>query len=486
MNYRIVARVIGRILAIEAALMALPAIVALIYGESPWPWLWSLLITGAAGGLLNIFRPRSREYYAREGFVSVALSWVLMSLFGALPFVLSGDIPNYVDALFEMVSGFTTTGASILLRVEDMSRAGLFWRSFSQWVGGMGVLVFMMAVMPMNEEYSMHLLRAEVPGPVKGKLVPKMRQTARILYLIYVGMTALLFVLLLCGGMSAYDALMHAFGTAGTGGFGIKSASVGFYNSTYIDIVIGVFMLLFGVNFNLYYLVLLRRSLKGFRSEELWCYLGLAAFASVTIAWSLLPGYGSFAEALRYSFFQVTSVMSSTGYVTADFNLWPQYCRVLIVILMFIGASAGSTGGGMKVSRILLAVKNCLGELDHQLHPRRVNRVTLDGERLDAKAVHTTCVFLMLYMFIAFASMLLLSLEGLDFETTFTSVVSCLSNIGPGLGLVGPMGSYAVWSGGGKLLLSFLMLLGRLEIFPVLMLFAPGTWRRSARLKKEK
>ncbi len=486
MNYRIVAKVIGRILAIEAALLVLPALVALIYGESPAPWLWGMLITGAAGGLLHIFKPRSREYYAREGFVSVALSWLLMSLFGALPFVLSGDIPNYVDALFEMVSGFTTTGASVLARVEDMSRAGLFWRSFSHFIGGMGVLVFMMAVMPMNEEYSMHLLRAEVPGPVKGKLVPKMRQTARILYLIYVAMTAILAVLLLCGGMPLFDSLVHAFGTAGTGGFGIKSASIGYYDSAYIDVVIGVFMLLFGVNFNLYYLVLLRRSLKGFRSEELWCYLGLAAFASLTIALSLLPEYGSFGRALRYSFFQVTAIMSSTGYATADFNLWPQYCRVLIVILMFIGASAGSTGGGIKVSRILLAVKTSVNEIRRQLYPRSVSRVTLDGERLDTKAVHTTCIFLILYMLIAFCSMLLLSLQGLDFETTFTSVISCLSNIGPGLSLVGPSGSYGVWSGGAKLLLSFLMLLGRLEIFPVLMLFAPGTWRRSARLKKEK
>ena len=481
MNYRIVARVIGRILTIEAALLALPAVTALIYGEALAPWLWSMLITGAAGGLLNIIKPKSREYYAREGFVSVALGWVLMSLFGTLPFLLSGEIPRFADALFEIISGFTTTGASILTDVEALSRSVLFWRSFSHFIGGMGVLVFMMAVMPMNEEYSMHLLRAEVPGPVKGKLVPKMRQTARILYLIYIGMTAILAVLLLLGGMNLYDALLHAFGTAGTGGFSNYAASVGHFNSAYTDVVIGVFMLLFGVNFNLYYLVLLRRSLKGFESEELWCYLGMAAFATVTIALSILSDSGSFAEALRYAFFQVTAIMSSTGYATADFNLWPQYCRVLIVILMFIGASAGSTGGGMKVSRIMIGIKTAVNEIRHQLYPRSVRRVTMDGERMDAKAVHTTCVFLMLYIFLAFGSMLLLSLEGLDFETTFTSVISCLSNIGPGLGQVGPMGSYAVWSDGAKLLLSFCMLLGRLEIFPVLMLFAPGTWRRSAR-----
>ena len=481
MNYRIVLRVIGRILSIEAVLMLLPAVTALIYGEPLAPWLWSILITGLAGGLMQFFRPRSREYYAREGFVSVALSWVLMSLFGCLPFVLSGEIPHFVDALFEIVSGFTTTGASILTDVEALSRSVLFWRSFSQFIGGMGVLVFMMAVMPMNEEHSMHLLRAEVPGPVKGKLVPKMRQTARILYMIYVGMTLLLIVLLLCGGVSLYDALVHGFATAGTGGFGIKGASVGYYNSAYIDMVIGVFMLLFGVNFNLYYLVLLRRSLRGFRSEELFVYLGVAAFSSVTIALSIWPEYGRFGTALRYAFFQVSSVMTTTGYATADYNLWPQYARILLTVLSFAGACAGSTSGGMKLSRLVLAVKASVNEIRRQLRPRSVCRVTLDGERLDSHAVHTACIFLILYVFLALGAMLLLSLEGLDFETTFTSAVSCLSNVGPGLGLVGPMGSYAVWSGPSKLLLSVLMLLGRLEIFPVLMLLSPGTWRRVRR-----
>ncbi len=479
MNYRIVARVIGRILALEALLMLLPAAVALIYTERVAPWLLGAAITGAAGLLLCLLKPRSREYYAREGFVSVALSWVLMSIFGCLPFILSGDIPRFADAFFEMVSGFTTTGASVLPNVELMSRGTLFWRSFSHWVGGMGVLVFMMAIMPMNEEYSMHLMRAEVPGPVKGKLVPKMRQTARILYLIYMGLTVVLVLLLLLGDMPLFDALVHAFGTAGTGGFGIKAASVGFYNSAYIDWVIGLFMFLFGVNFNLYYLVLLRRSVKGFKSEELFVYLALAAFSVLSIAWNILPQYGGFGEALRYAFFQVGTIMSTTGYATADFNLWPAYSRTLLVLLMFMGACAGSTAGGMKVSRIVLAVKACVAEIRHQLNPRSVSRVSMDGERLDAKALHTTCVFLMLYVLIALISMLLLSLEGLDFETTFTSVISCLSNIGPGLSLVGPMGSFDVWGEPAKLLLSFCMLLGRLEIFPVLMLLAPGTWRRS-------
>ncbi len=470
---------IGRILAIEALLMLLPAAVALIYGESVVPWLIGAVITGAVGLLLGLFKPQSREYYAREGFVSVALSWVLMSAFGCLPFILSGDIPRFTDAFFEMVSGFTTTGASILPNVELMSQGTLFWRSFSHLVGGMGVLMFMMAIMPMNEEYSMHLMRAEVPGPVKGKLVPKMRQTARLLYLIYMGMTVVLVLLLLLGGMPLFDSLLHAFGTAGTGGFGIKATSIGFYDSAYIDWVIGIFMLLFGVNFNLYYLVLLRRSLKAMKSEEFFVYLALAAFASVTIALNILPEHGGFMEALRYAFFQVSSIMTTTGYATADFNLWPAYSKMMLVLLMFVGACAGSTAGGMKVSRIVLAAKACAAEIRHQVNPRSVSRVSMDGERLDSKALHTVCVFLMLYIAIFLISMLILSVEGLDFETTFTSVLTCISNVGPGLSLVGPMGSFAVWSEPAKLLLSFCMLLGRLEIFPILMLLAPGTWRRN-------
>ncbi len=479
MNYRIVARVIGRILCIEAGLMLLPAAVALIYGESVWPWLGAAAITAAAGLLLCLFKPESREYYAREGFVSVAVSWLLMSVFGALPFIFCGDIPRFADAFFEMVSGFTTTGSSILPNVELMSYGTLFWRSFSHWVGGMGVLMFMMAIMPMNEEYSMHLMRAEVPGPVKGKLVPKMRRTARLLYLIYMGLTVVLVGLLLLGGMPLFDSLLHAFGTAGTGGFGIKATSVGWYGSAYIDWVIGIFMLIFGVNFNLYYLVLLRRSLKAMKSEELFVYLVLAVFAALTMALNLRPLYGGFGEALRHSFFQTSSVMTTTGYATADFNLWPAYSKTMLVVLMFTGACAGSTAGGMKISRVVIAAKACVAEIRRQVTPRSVSRVSMDGERLDAKAVHTSCVFLLLYIALLLVSMLVLSMEGLDFETTFTSVLTCISNVGPGLGLVGPMGCFDIWSEPAKLLLSFCMLLGRLEIFPVIMLLAPSTWRRS-------
>jgi len=481
MNYRIVTSIVGRVLAIEAALLLLPLATAAIYGESVMPFLWSVAITAVSAALLCMFRPTTKEFYAREGFVSVALSWVTISLLGALPFVLSGEIPNYIDALFEIISGFTTTGSSVVPNVENLSRGILFWRSFSHWIGGMGVLVFMMAVLPMNEEYSMHLLRAEVPGPVKGKLVPKMRSTARILYLIYIGLTILLIILLVCGGMPVYDSIVHAFGTAGTGGFSIKATSIGWYQSAYIDIVIGIFMVLFGINFNLYYMVLIRRSLKAFLNEELWFYLGIVAFATVTIGLNISSQYPSFLQSLRYSFFQVSSIITTTGYATADFNRWPEYSRTMLVALMFIGACAGSTGGGIKVSRFVLIIKSASCEIMRQMFPRSVGRVTLDGERVDDRTMHAAVVFFMLYIFTVFAGCILLSLEGLDFETTFTSVVTCLSNVGPGLSLVGPMGNFSVWSGGSKLVLCLCMLLGRLEIYPVIMLFSPGIWKKGGR-----
>ena len=477
MNYRILLKILSRVLLIEAALLTAPLLAALIYGESALPFLYTILIVLAAGAALWLpGRRADDEMHAREGFVSVALSWIVMALFGALPFVFSGAIPSYIDALFETVSGLTTTGASVLPEVESLPRGVLFWRSFSHFIGGMGVLVFMMAVLPMDDAHSMHLMRAEVPGPVKGKLVPRMRSTARILYLIYIGMTLLEFILLLCGGLSVYDALLTAFGTTATGGFGIRNASIAGFDSLYVEVVVAVFMFLAGINFNLYYIVIMRRSLKGFKSEELGWYLGIVAFSTVTIAADIASRYGGFVKALRYSFFQVASIVTSTGYGTADFDLWPAWSRTLLVLLMIMGACAGSTGGGTKVARLVIAVKSSFGEIRRQLFPRSVQRITLDGERLDGAVVRNTLAYYSLYALIAVASTLLLSLDGLDLETTVTSVISCLSNIGPGLKLVGPTQNYAVWSGGAKLLLSLCMLLGRLEIFPVAMLFAPGVW----------
>ncbi len=477
MNYRILMKILSRILLIEAALLILPLITALIYGESVLPFLFTAAIILAAAVVLLIpGRKADNSMYAREGFISVALSWIAVSLFGALPFVFSGTIPSYVDALFEIVSGFTTTGASILSDVECMPRGILFWRSFSHLIGGMGVLVFMMAVLPMDDERSLHLLRAEVPGPVKGKLVPRMRSTARILYLIYLGLTALEVVMLLCGGMPLFDSLITAFGTTGTGGFGIRNASIGAYGSVYLEMVVAVFMILSGINFNLYYIVLLKRSLKGFKSEELGWYLSIIFLATVTIALNIAHQCGGLFPSLRYSFFQVASIMTSTGFSTANFDLWPSYSRMLLVLLMIVGACAGSTGGGTKVSRLVIITKASFGEIRRQLFPNSVSRFALDGHRLDEAAIRTSMVYFILYILTALLSALLLSLQGLDLVTTLTSVIACLSNIGPGLSLVGPTGNFAVWNDAGKLLLCLCMLLGRLEIFPVAMLLAPGVW----------
>ena len=468
---------LGRVLLIEAGLLVVPTVTAVLYRESPMPFLLTILaVLAAAGALLIPGRKAEAGYGAREGFACVALSWLIMSLFGAMPFVLSGAMPNYIDALFESVSGFTTTGASVLSDVERLPRGILFWRSFSHFIGGMGVLVFMMAVLPMDDAHSMHLMRAEVPGPIKGKLVPKMRRTARILYLIYLALTFVEFILLLLGGLSVYDAILTAFGTLATGGFGVRNASVAGFGSAYVEMVVAVFMFLAGVNFNLFYMVLLKRSIKGFKSEELLWYCVIVVFATVTIALNLFGHYGSFLTSLRYAFFQVCSIITSTGYGTADFNLWPAYSRTLIVLLMIMGACAGSTGGGTKVARLVIVVKSSLGELHRQLAPRAAARYTLDGERIEPEVIRNTLAYYSLYALIVMLSSLALSLQGLDLETTVTSVISCMSNIGPGLGLVGPAANFSVWSGPAKLLLSLCMLLGRLEIFPMALLFAPATW----------
>ena len=475
MSYRLVTNILGRILLIEGGLLLAPMVVAAIYGESLLPYVWTILIVLALGGIFLLFGRSKDDIRIREGFVSVALGWIVISLFGALPFVFSGAIPNYINALFETISGLTTTGASILTEVESLPRGILFWRSFSHFIGGMGVLVFMMAVLPMDDEHSIHLLRAETPGPVKGKLVPRMRSSSRILYLIYLGLTVLEIIFLLCGGMPLFDSLCTAFGTAGTGGFGIKNTSMGAYGP-YMQIVVAVFMMLFGINFNLYYLFLIKRSFKVFRNTELFCYLAMILFATVTIGFSIAHLYGGFFPALQYSFFQVCSIMTSTGYGTADFNLWPAYSRTLLVLLMIIGACAGSTGGGTKVARLVIAVKATGIEIRRLLFPRSINTATLDGVRLEDRTIRNTLGFYMLYALIAMVSCLLLSLEGHDLETTVTGVITCLSNIGPGLNLVGPMGNFSFWSAPSKLLLCFCMLLGRLEIFPMLILFAPRVW----------
>ena len=479
MNIAMICRILGLTLGVEAAFMIPPLAIALARHEHSAAVGFAVTVAAILvfAALLRRIKARRREYYAREGFVTVVLSWVLLSVFGALPFCLSGAVPSFVDAFFETVSGFTTTGASVIADVEALPVSLLYWRSFTVWLGGMGVLVFVLAVLPMSGNRSMHIMRAEVPGPTVGKLVPRIRKTASILYLLYIALTLVETVLLVAGGMSFYDALLHAFATAGTGGLSTRALSIGYYNSAYIDIVVGVFMILFGVNFSLYYLILLGNIRTALRNEELRWFLGVIAFSVLTIAFDIRNLYGGVGHALRYSFFQVTSIISTTGFATADFNLWPEYSKFLLVLLMFVGGCAGSTAGGLKVSRVMLLFKSCTIEVKKMLRPRCIEEVRLDGKPVDGQTVYNALTYFTFYIIILLIAGLIVSLDGLDFTTNFTAALSCLSNVGPGLSLVGPTGSFAIFSPLSKIVLMICMLLGRLEIFPLLLLFVPFTWR---------
>ena len=470
--------VIGRILVTEAALLVLPLIVALLHGEAAHPFLIPMALLVLIGLLLGVRRPARTALYARDGLAIVALAWIADSAFVALPFVISGDIPFYVDAFFETVSGFTTTGASILTEVESLSRGGLFWRSFTHWVGGMGVLVFVMAILPMSDGHGMHIMRAEVPGPTVGKLVSRMSDTAKILYGIYLVLTLVEIVLLLAGGMPLFDACIHSFGSAGTGGFSCRNPTVGGYQNPYFGIVIGIFMLLFGVNFNLYYFLLIRRFRDVFHSEELRSYLLIVAAAVVAITVDIAHLYDSVSTSLCHAFFQVSSIITTTGYATTDFNAWPTFSKGILVVLMFIGACAGSTGGGIKVARVVILVKASYGDMRRMLHPNAVSTVRFEGKPLTDRNLRGVHLFLTVYILVFTVSFLLLSLEQFDLVTTFTALAACINNIGPGLEVVGPMGNFSAFSPWSKLLLSFDMLVGRLEIFPMLLLCAPSIWKR--------
>lgn len=477
--------VLGRIFMVEAALMLLPVAVALIYGETGRlvAFLIPLVLLAVIGLLLGKRAPADTAIYAREGLVIVALSWVLMSVFGALPFVISGEIPNFVDAFFETVSGFTTTGASILRDVEALSQSMLFWRSFTHWVGGMGVLVFAMAVLPMTDGRAMHLMRAEVPGPSVGKISSKLRDTAKILYAIYFAMTVIEVLLLCLGGLPLFDALITSFGTAGTGGFSNRGLSIGAYDSAYVEMVTAVFMLLFGVNFNLYYLLLMRHFREALGSEELLAYLGVVGISTLAIAGNIYHLYQSVGQSLRYAFFQVASIITTTGFATTDFNLWPTFSKAILVLLMFFGACAGSTGGGLKISRIIIMSKAARQDMMRVLHPHAVTSVRFEGKPLERKTVSGVHIYMNLYLLICVLSMLIVAFDQFDLITTFTAVASCLNNIGPGLEIVGPMGNFADFSVPAKLLLTFDMLVGRLEIFPMLVLLAPTTWLKRRRIR---
>ncbi len=477
MNRRMVCSVLGKMVLAEAILLLLPFAVSLIYGERcATSFLVTILLAATIGlALIALFPPRDRVIYAKEGFVIVALSWIAVSAIGALPFYFSREIPAYVDAFFETVSGFTTTGASILTNVEAMSHGLLFWRSFTHWIGGMGVLVFVMAILPNATDRSIHIMRAEMAGPIVGKLVPRVKDTAKILYVIYIALTAIETVFLLCGGMSLFESLVHAFGTAGTGGFGIRADSIGSY-SPYVQWVITIFMLIFGVNFNLYYLILIRRARTAVKSVELWVYLGIVAVSIAVITANILPMYGGVGDSLRHAAFQVSSLVTTTGYGTTDFNLWPELSKVILVTLMFIGGCAGSTAGGFKVSRVVILFQQLRTELRRMLHPRAVRVVRFEHKRIDDQTIAGVNTYLSIFVICFFAILLLISINGFDFETTFTATAACFNNIGPGLGGVGPASSFAAFSGFSKVVLSVAMLLGRLEIFPLLLALSPATW----------
>lgn len=479
MNRRMVFYTVGNILKIEAALMLLPALVSIIYSDGCLQYfLISIAVALAAGFALSLIsKPSSQLIFAKEGFAIVALAWLALSAVGALPFFLSGQIPNYADAFFETVSGFTTTGASIVPDVEALSKGILFWRSFTHWIGGMGVLVFVMAIFNNISDRSIHIMRAEMPGPIIGKIVPRIRGTAKILYLIYIAMTLVEVLLLWAGEMDLFESLVHSFGTAGTGGFGIKGSSIGAY-SPYTQWIITIFMLLFGVNFNLYYLLLLRRAKTVFKSSELWTYIIIVAVATGLITTNTFNLYSSFSEALRASAFQVSSIITTTGYSTVDFNLWPAFSKGILFVLMFIGGCAGSTAGGLKVARVMIMFKSIGRELRKLLHPRSVNTVKLEGKALDGSVLHNTGAYFILYMVIYFTVFLILCLEPLSFETNFTAVSACINNIGPGFDVVGPMGNFSSYSDFSTIILSITMLLGRLEIFPLLLAFSPSTWSK--------
>ena len=478
MNYAIVFRLLGYILMIEGALLLLPAAASLIYGE--WMVLAVFLLTAAVsagiGFALRAIKPRSKVFYMREGFTATALSWIVISVVGAAPFVLTGCIPNPVDALFETVSGFTTTGASILPEVESLPKGILFWRSFTHWIGGMGVLVFLLSLLPLTGGSHVNLMKAESPGPQVDKLVPKVQSTAKILYSIYFALTVLEVVFLLLGGMPLFESMLTAFGTAGTGGFGFKNDSFTSF-SPYIQWVVTIFMILFGVNFNAYFLLLLRKFNRAI-SEEVRGYFAIILVAIGIITANIYSLYNSFGEAVRQAAFQVGSIITTTGFSSCDFDLWPTLSKEILVVLMFIGACAGSTGGGIKVSRLLILGKTLGKELKQALHPQVVAPVRMDGKLLNHETIRTTNVFMGAYFFIFVVSFLLISLDGFDMVTNFTAIAATLNNIGPGLAQVGPMMNFGSFTNPAKLVMIFDMLAGRLEIFPMLVLFLPDTWRR--------
>lgn len=479
MNYGVVIYMLGWLLDFEGIFLMLPCLVGAAYQEEDAVYFAvTALLCLVTGFIMTRFKPKNKTMYAREGFVTVALSWFLLSIFGALPFSMSGVMPSYIDALFETASGFTTTGATILGDVEGIPRCINFWRTFTHWIGGMGVLVFMMAVVPLADSRNMYLMKAESPGPTVGKLVPRVKSTAKILYGMYLVLSIVEFLFLLAGRMSVYDAITTTFGTAGTGGFGIYNDSLAHF-SPYIQVVVTVFMIAFGVNFTFYYLLLLgKRWKEAFQMSEVRAYFGIIAVAVVAISINIRGMFGSVGETVRHAAFQVGSVMTTTGFSTVDFDQWPEFSKSILLLLMFVGACAGSTGGGMKVSRMIIWAKTFFKELKIMIHPRNIYKISVDGRKVEHEVVRSVNVFLVAYLIVFSVSVLLVSLDGFDFTTNFSAVAATINNIGPGFNGVGPMANFSLFSPISKLVLIFDMIAGRLELFPILLLFSPSTWKK--------
>ncbi len=479
MNYKIIRHILASVLRIEGLGMVLPLICSLIYKETDMlnSWIISIVLCIGASFLLSVKRPKDKTFFAREGSVSVALSWIILSIFGSIPFFISGYIPNFADAVFETASGFTTTGASILTDVESLPKSLLFWRSFTHWIGGMGVLVFLVAVLPQSGSNDFFLIKAESPGPSVSKLVPRVRHTAKILYEIYIVLTLVQIVMLLIGGMELFDSLTLSFGTAGTGGFGVKNTSIADY-STYSQIVITVFMFIFGVDFSLYYLILMKKPGSLLKSDEFKGYSLIVLICIILISINCAHLFTSLAETVKHSAFQVVSVITTTGYATTDFDKWPELSKMLLLMVMFIGACAGSTGGGVKVSRIIILLKSIIKEIRIGAHPKSTLKLKMNGRPLEHETIRAVNVYMAAYIIIFILSLLLVSLDNFDFTTNFTSVLTCMSNVGPGLSMVGPIGNFSEFSNFSKVVLTLNMIVGRLEIFPMLILFSFYTWKK--------
>lgn len=481
MNKRSIIYILGWVLIVDAVAMQIGTITSLIYGEKE---AWYFVLTGVISAILGVLaikvkKPKNMVLYQKAGFASTALSWILLSLVGCMPFWLSGEIPSFIDAFYETVSGITTTGATILNDVEALSKGMLMWRSFLHWLGGMGVIVFLLAIIPkLGGQQNIFLMKAESPGPIIGKAVPRMRNYATMLYGIYITLTALEFILLLFGGLNVFEAINTSFSTAGTGGFGIYNSNAAAFDSYYVQTVIAVFMLLFGINFSVYLCLIARKFKQSLKFEELWIYLGIVAVSTAIIAFNISSIYKPY-DAFHQSFFYVSSIISTTGFGLTDVNKWPELSKTVIIILTFIGASAGSTGGGFKISRIILLFKEVRKEFSLLVHPRNVKLVKMDGKAVNHDIMRTTSMYLVLYIGVFAISFLLVSIDNMDFTTSFTAVAANLNNTGPGLGAVGPVGNYADFSILSKIVFIFDMLAGRLEIYPLLLLFAPSAWKKS-------